>query len=74
MLGLDSVYPSIGEDVLCAAIVCAARRRDEVPTANLLAPIVVNFRRQVGLQVIQASSGYSHCHPLHAQEEPVPCS
>ena len=74
LLGLETADPRIGQDVLCAAIVCAARRPDEVPTANLLAPVVVNFRKQVGLQVIQPAAGYSHCHPLFAQGELATCS
>jgi flagellar assembly factor FliW len=73
-LGLPGVHPRIGKDVLCAAIVCAARRSDEVPTANLQAPVVVNLKRQVGMQVIQPGTRYSHCHPLLAQEEVATCS
>jgi len=74
ILGLSSTRPRIGEDVLCAAIVRAARRPDEVPTANLLAPLVVNFRNGLGVQVIQPGTRYSHCHPLLKTEELAPCS
>ena len=65
--------PKIGEDILCAVIVCA-RGNQEAPTANLLAPIVVNLRNRIGAQVIQTQSGYSHRHPLVPQQELAPCS
>jgi len=73
-LGLPDTGPRIGTDVLCAAIVCAARRPDDVPTANLLAPVVVNLKRQIGTQAIQPGARYSHCHPLFSQEEVATCS
>ncbi len=72
-LGLPlAAEPKIGEDVLCAAIVCA-RGNGEPPTVNLLAPIVVSLQAQVGIQAIQTQSGYSHRHPL-LREEMAPCS
>jgi flagellar assembly factor FliW len=43
------------------------------PAVNLLAPIVVNLKKGVGFQVIQAQSEYSHRHPLFAQEEILQC-
>lgn len=64
--------PKIGEDILCAAVVCA-RGNQEPPTANLLAPVVVNLRDRIGMQVIQTQSGYSHRHPLIPQEELASC-
>jgi flagellar assembly factor FliW len=73
-LGLPDPHPRIGEEVLCAAIVCAARRPDEVPTANLLAPVVVNLKGKLGMQVIQPGNRYSHCQPLFVQEELARCS
>jgi flagellar assembly factor FliW len=63
--------PVIGQDVLCAAIVCS--RDGETPTANLLAPVVVNLRSNIGMQVIHGESGYSHRHPLRFEEAPVLC-
>ena len=73
-LGLPlSREPRIGEDILCAVIICA-RGNGEPPTANLLAPIVVNLRDRVGIQAIQTQSGYSHRHPLLPREELAPCS
>jgi len=64
--------PKIGEEVLCAAIVCT-RGDGEAATVNLLAPIVVNLRDRVGIQAIQTQSGYSHRHPLIAQQGLVSC-
>jgi len=65
--------PKIGEDILCAVIVCA-RGNNEPPTVNLLAPVVVNLRDRIGIQVIQTQSGYSHRHPLVPQREMALCS
>jgi len=65
--------PVIGEDILCAVIVCA-RGNHEPPTVNLLAPVVVNLRDRIGFQIIQTQAGYSHRHPLVPQEELAPCS
>ncbi|HUO28974.1 MAG TPA: flagellar assembly protein FliW [Bryobacteraceae bacterium] len=65
--------PKIGRDILCAVIVCT-RANQEPPTVNLLAPIVVNLRERIGIQVIQTQSGYSHQHPLVPVEEMAPCS
>lgn len=46
-------------------------REGAVPTANLLAPIVLNPVSRIGLQSVQASQLYSHVHPL--RERPT-CS
>lgn len=46
-------------------------RAGSVPTANLLAPVVLNPGTGVGVQSVQAQLQYSHLHPL--REEP-PCS
>jgi flagellar assembly factor FliW len=68
--------PRIGEEILCAAIVSTAE--GEGPTANLMAPVVVNLREQIGLQAIQADSPYSHRHPIAPRsqvgKELAPCS
>jgi flagellar assembly factor FliW len=69
--------PQIGKDVLCAVLVCAADEERPGPTANLLAPIVVNLKRQIGIQVIQTQTKYSYRHPLitrNSQEELLTCS
>src|SRR5689334_16726938 len=39
LIGLPGAEPKIGEDVLCLAVISL---REDGPTANLLAPIVVN--------------------------------
>lgn len=69
--------PRIGKDILCAAMVCAGGSARPEPTVNLLAPILVNLKRQIGIQAIQTPSRYSYRHPLVSQdrqEELAPCS
>src|SRR5690242_16688323 len=60
----------IGTDVLCLAVISV---REGGPTANLLAPVVVNLSNHQAVQAVDAESGYSHQHQLVAQEAPV-CS
>jgi len=62
--------PRIGEDVFCAALLCA--RFGAPPTANLMAPIVVNLSNRMGVQVIQSASAYSNQHPLLSEN--IACS
>jgi flagellar assembly factor FliW len=64
--------PRIGEEILCAAIVSTAEGED--PTANLMAPVIVNLKEQIGVQAIQADSPYSHRHRIVARKEMAPCS
>lgn len=59
----------IGDDVLCVAVLSI---REDGPTANLLAPIVVNLRNRQAVQAVAAQSGYSHQHRL-MEEEAVAC-
>ena len=69
--------PRIGKDVLCAVLVCAGGEERPDPTANLLAPIVVNLKRQIGIQAIQTQTEYSYRYPLVPQghhEELIACS
>ena len=63
--------PVIGQDVLCAAIVCCGH--GESPTANLMAPVVVNLHTKVGVQVLHADSACSHRHALTFEEAVLPC-
>lgn len=65
--------PEIGKQVLCLAIVAVAE--GQTPTANLLAPLVINLANRRAVQAIMSESGYSHRHPLPvpADEESV-CS
>ena len=62
--------PRIGPDVLCLAVVSI---RASGPTANLLAPLVVNVANLRAVQAVMVDSGYSHQHPLLPQEAAV-CS
>jgi len=64
-------HPVIGRDILCAALVCSSN--EEAPTANLMAPVVVNLQTKVGMQVIHGDSGYSHRHSLHSREAVLSC-
>ena len=71
LIGLAPDQPlRIGRDVLCLAVVSV---REGGPTANLLAPLVVNLSNHKGVQTMDAESGYSHQHQLLPQEAPV-CS
>jgi flagellar assembly factor FliW len=58
----------IGEDILCLAVVSI---RTDGPTANLLAPLVVNLRSGQSVQAVAPNSRYSHRHPLTARQ-PAP--
>jgi len=62
LLSFGEARPEIGRDTLCLAIVSVAEGKP--PTANLLAPIVVNMAARRAVQSIQAESGYSHRHPV----------
>ena len=53
--------PEIGADVLCLAVVSV---KESGPTANLLAPVVVNLANQRAVQAIAPGSDYSWEHPL----------
>jgi len=64
--------PVAGEDTICLAVVSLAEQRP--PTANLLAPIVINWRKCLAVQSVQADSSYSHQHPLLARNLEAQCS
>jgi flagellar assembly factor FliW len=71
LVGLPTVRPlRIGEDVLCLAVIAI---RETGPTANLLAPVVINLHNQKAVQAVDPESGYSHQHALVPEEAPV-CS
>jgi flagellar assembly factor FliW len=62
LLGLDPArQPETGREVLCLAIVAA---QEGAPTANLLAPIVINLSLRVGVQAVRMDARYSHRHRL----------
>ena len=53
--------PRIGRDVACLAVLTL---QESGPTANLLAPIVINIGNLKAVQSIAPESGYSHQHAL----------
>jgi flagellar assembly factor FliW len=64
--------PVAGEDAIYLAVVSLAE--DRPPTANLLAPIIINWRKRLAVQSVQADSAYSHQHPLLARDLEPQCS
>lgn len=71
LLGLSTgSKPRIGQDVMCLTVLSM---KEDGPTANLLAPVVVNVRSLKAVQAISPQSGYSHQHILLPQETAV-CS
>lgn len=60
--------PAGGAELILLAILTFAEGRP--PTANLLAPVVLNPGARTGVQSVQAHAAYSHVHPL--RREP-PC-
>jgi flagellar assembly factor FliW len=70
-VGLPSAcQPRIGEEILCLAVLSLS---ESGPTANLLAPVVVNLRNLKAVQAVAPETGYSHRHALVAEEAAV-CS
>jgi flagellar assembly factor FliW len=53
--------PIIGEDAVVLTLVAV---HEQDPTANLLAPVVINLRTRAAAQCIDADLRYSHRHPL----------
>ena len=58
--------PKIGEDVLCLTVLSL---RESGPTANLLAPIVVNLRNRRAVQSVAEDSDYPLRHVLLPPED-----
>jgi flagellar assembly factor FliW len=52
----------LSAQILCLAIVTAYE--DSPPTANLLAPVVVNLANGRAVQSVRSDALYSHKHPL----------
>jgi flagellar assembly factor FliW len=68
---LSSVrQPRIGKDVWALGIITV---RETGPTANLLAPLVINLRSLRAVQAVMRDSAYSHQHALPEPAETV-CS
>ena len=57
--------PRIGEEVACLAVLTL---QESGPTANLLAPIVINLVNLKAVQAIAPESSYSHQHVLMPAE------
>lgn len=73
LLGLNPAAESdLPSDVLCLAIVSAPD--NGTPTANLLAPVVVNSANRRAVQAVRCDSRYSHCQPLAAPDREGTCS
>jgi flagellar assembly factor FliW len=62
--------PVPGREIWSLAVLCV---RESGPTANLLAPVVVNLENRRAVQAVNAVPGYSHRHALCA-EEATQCS
>jgi flagellar assembly factor FliW len=61
--------PQLGTEV---AVLALLSLRDGVPpTANLMAPIVVNLKTRRALQAIRQDAAYSHQHPVPRVGEPA---
>ena len=52
-----------GSQMRCLAIISLTESR---PTANLLAPLVINLIQKRGVQAIRLDNLYSHQHPVEA--------
>jgi flagellar assembly factor FliW len=66
----SSRQPRPGEEVECLALVTL---RASGPTANLLAPVVINLRSMQAVQAVGGES-YSLQHPLNQPEKAGACS
>ena len=71
LVGLAAArQPTLGRDALCLAVVSL---RESGPSANLLAPVVVNLRNRQAVQAVSQRGDYSHRYALASEEAPV-CS
>jgi flagellar assembly factor FliW len=65
--------PRIGDEVHCLAVLSL---RETGPTANLLAPVVINLKNLKAVQAVAQAGGYSHQHvlPVEQREKAAACS
>lgn len=63
--------PEASTNLLCLAVV--SFNQDAVPTANLLAPIVVNGATRTGVQPVRDDSAYGCSYPLPHVSQVAPC-
>lgn len=61
ILGLPE-NPTPGGEVACFAVLSVTENGP--PTANLLAPVVINLTTRTGVQAIRLDRRYSHQHPV----------
>jgi flagellar assembly factor FliW len=47
--------------------------RETGPTANLLAPVIVNLKSLKAVQAVAQEGSYSHQHPLVTEEMAAAC-
>lgn len=59
--------PAAGSALIVLAILTF--HEGSPPTANLLAPVVLNPAAGVGLQSVQYNSSYSHIHPVREKQQ-----
>jgi flagellar assembly factor FliW len=63
--------PEASTNLLCLAVV--SFNPDAVPTANLLAPIVVNGQTHTGVQPVRDDSAYGCSYPIFHVSQVAPC-
>jgi flagellar assembly factor FliW len=70
-LGLDPTsQPAIGPELLVLALVSL---QGPAPTANLMAPVVINVEKRVGVQAVRRDFVYSHQHPVVSASRSQAC-
>ncbi len=62
----EALGATAGSHLLCLAVITAAN--DLPPTANLLAPVVVNLDTLRAVQAVRSDLVYSHKQPLFQEE------
>jgi flagellar assembly factor FliW len=65
-----TIDASAESHLLCLAVITTAE--ESPPTANLLAPVVVNLDSGRAVQAVRSDAAYSHKYPLMPEE--APCS
>lgn len=59
-------YSAVDERLACLAVLSAPEGGPA--TANLMAPVVINYASGRGVQAIQVGSGWSHAHRIGGEE------
>jgi len=68
-LGFDeNQQPRIGDEVICLALLSSPENGR--PTANLLAPVVIERASRRAVQAVRSDSRYSHQHSLTPEARP----